>query len=382
MKTIRLFLPGEFEDAQLYMGHLLLFTSDGGLRAIELEPLASRLETRYEQWKGLLTLAFARNDWLGGGPVSSLARNPTVAAALNASFDAMAGTVLELDEGDVQLHDVGGYVQPASTVLDSELYARRMYLGTTEGLFHFDLDLDDLVVSPAHRRIDARCVGTTAEYGTVNASCEAEGLFSGFDEFGWTGRSAGRAPLVQTAERSVRCAYLGTDIVNYERAVEPELLVAEVEEVDAEPDDFYARRRKVVTRFHAPSADPAGVITGLERERAVPPDDVQFVWNSSRAFFINTFEHGFFTAVRTSSGVRFARHGTTSGRVVAVHPFPRGWIVETDFTVSVLASGRLHRLLDDEPMTVRTFEGSKRYRRLIAVCVEEGLHLISAVGDF
>lgn len=381
MKTIRLFLPGAFEDAQLYMGHLLLFTAEGGLRAVELEPLTSRLETRYEQWRGLLTLAFARNDWLGGAAVSSLARNPTVGAALNATFDAMAGTVLELDPGDVQLRDVGGYDQPASSVLDSEFYAQRMYLGTTGGLFHFDLDVEDLVVSPAQRRIDARCVAATAEYGTINASCEADGLFSGFDEFGWT-RRAPRASLEQTAGRSVRAAYLGTDLVNYERAAEPELLEGEVEQVDAEPDDLYGHQRKVVTSFGAPSPDPDGVIAELERERGVPADDVQFVRNSSRAFFIDTFEHGFFTATPTSNGVQFRHHGKTSGRVVAVHPFPRGWIVETDFTVSVLASGRLHRLLEDEPMTVRTFEGSKRYRRLVAVCVEQGLHLISAVGEF
>src|SRR5436305_1680723 len=101
------------------MGHLLLFTSNGALRAVELEPLTNRLETRYEQWRGLLTLAFARNDWLGGGPVTSLARNPTIAAALNASFDAMGETELELDEGDVEMINVGGYDQPASTVLDS-----------------------------------------------------------------------------------------------------------------------------------------------------------------------------------------------------------------------------------------------------------------------
>jgi hypothetical protein len=187
---------------------------------------------------------------------------------------------------------------------------------------------------------------------------------------------------VQTAERSVRCAYLGTDLVNYERSSEPEILAAEVREVEAEPDDTFGRRRKVVTRFGSPTADPEGVLAELESQRAVPADDVQFVWNSSRAFFVNTHRHGFFTAVATARGIRLRRHGRTSGRVVAVHPFPRGWIVETDFSVSVLASGRLHTVVDHEPLTVRTFEGSKRYRRLIAVCVEDGLYLVSAVSDF
>lgn len=125
-----------------------------------------------------------------------------------------------------------------------------------------------------------------------------------------------------------------------------------MEEVEAQPDDIFGRRRKVVTEFKPPSADPEGVITELRLQRAVPSEDVQFVWNSSRAFFVNTYTHGFFTAARGQNGLRFTRHGRTSGRVVAVHPFPRGWVIETDFGVSVLASGRLHSLVDDEPMTV------------------------------
>ena len=42
----------------------------------------------------------------------------------------------------------------------------------------------------------------------------------------------------------------------------------------------------------------------------------------------------------------------------------------------------LTELLDTEPMSVRTFEGSKRYRQLIAITVEDGVHLISAISPF
>jgi hypothetical protein len=383
MKPVRLFLPGSFEDAQLYMGHLLVFTSEREVRAIELEPLTSRLETKYSEWRGLLTLAFARNDWLGGGPVTSLARNPAVSGALNQSFERMAGANLELDVKDVDFGRLGGYDQDAS-VLDSVFYGKRMYLGTTDGLFHYEIDWDFLTVTNAQQRIDARCVGATAEYGAVNASCEAEGLFTGYDEFGWTGVAAG-GDLVQTAQRSVRSAYLGTDLVNYEDPAQPELLAGHVEEVEGDRAEAWQSTKKVVTSFAAPAADPTGLVAQLERQRSVPAADVQFVWNSSRAFFVNTYSHGFFTAYRTAadaSGIRFRRHGTTNGRVVAVHPFPKGWIVETDFRAYVLASGKLIELLDQEPMSVRTFEGSRRYKRLVAITVEDGLYLISAVGDF
>jgi len=48
----------------------------------------------------------------------------------------------------------------------------------------------------------------------------------------------------------------------------------------------------------------------------------------------------------------------------------------------VLSGGQLVELVDEEPLSVRTFAGSKRYRRLIAVTMESGVQLISAIDRF
>lgn len=68
MKLLRLFIPGSYEDAQLYMGHLVAVDSERVLRLVEVERLAQQLESRYPAWQGVLTFAFARNDWLKLGP--------------------------------------------------------------------------------------------------------------------------------------------------------------------------------------------------------------------------------------------------------------------------------------------------------------------------
>lgn len=383
MKTLRLFIPGSFEDAQVYMGHLIAFTTERDTRLIELEPLTARLETAYPAWQGILKLAFARNDWLTGSVVTSLARNRRVADALNKSVDELSTEELVVTGDDVDFHRLEGFTQKADVVLDTVLYGSRLYLGTTSGLFDYDIDWQRRKVHRMRQRIDARCVAASAEYGAVNASCEADGLFTGYDEFGWTASYGdGSIELTQTAPRSVRSAWYSTDLVNYEGAVEPELLRASIEEVKVS-SAFAERERKVVTRFSDPSGDELKDLVGtLHYERRVPQDDLQFIWNSSRAFFINTHSHGFFTAVRNppkQGGTRIARHGSATGRVVAVHPFARGWVIETDFRPYVLSGGRLSQLIDEEPLSVRTFPGSKRYRRLITVTVEDGVHLISAI---
>ena len=384
MRILRLFIPGTFEDAQLYMGHLIAFTTDREARLVELQTLTAHLETRYPAWEGVLTFAFARNDWLTGSVMTSLARNQSLAEALNTVVDELVGEELVLSEADVGLVGLRGYSQQADVILDTVFYGSRIYLSTTSGLFDYDVDWQDLTVGSARQRLDARCVSATAEYGAINASCEDLGLFTGYDEFGWRHATNGSSELAQTAPRSVRSSWYGTDLVNYEGPSAPELLRASVEAVGVD-DGLRERDRKVVTSFSTPTDELDALIRELGAQRAVPPDDVQFVWNSSRAFFINTHSHGFFTAYQTrtaDSGVRLTRHGETNGRVVGVHRFARGWVIETDFRAYVLTGGRLIELLGEEPLSVRTFEGSKRYRRLIAITAESGVHLISAIDDF
>ena len=203
MKLLRLFIPGSYEDAQLYMGHLVAFDTERDVQLIELEHLTAELETRYPAWQGVLTLAFARNDWLTGSVIAALARNPILAEALNAGVDQVAGTTLALDEEDVSPSSLYGFKQDADLILDTVFYGSRLYLGTTSGVFHYDIDWQRGVAGASRKRHDARCVGVTAEYGAVNASCEGDGLFTGYDEFGWRGNgdierlglSADRSPV-------------------------------------------------------------------------------------------------------------------------------------------------------------------------------------------
>jgi hypothetical protein len=378
MKTLRLFIPGKFEDAQLYMGHLVVFTTERDVHMIEVQRLTNRLENLYPDWEGLLTLAFARNDWLGGGVMKSLMRNPRFRGALDSALDEATARDLVLERSDVEWSNLSGFRQNADLVLDTVFYGSRLYLGTTAGLFDYAIDWQSTTTDAPRRRIDARCVSAAAEYGAINASCEADGLFTGYDEFGWRRANNLVEELAQTAPKSIRSAWLGTDLVNYEDQAAPELLRGSVEQVAVE-DEFTERQKKVVTAFSPPVAQFDDFYAGLEAQRGIPADDIQFVWNSSTRYFINTYNNGFYSAYRTSDGVGFTKHGTADGRVVAVHTSAFGWIVETDFRCYLMSQGRLHALVDREPLSVRTFAGSKRYRRVVAITVEDGVYLVSAV---
>ena len=124
----------------------------------------------------------------------------------------------------------------------------------------------------------------------------------------------------------------------------------------------------------------------LSRQKSLESDQIQFVWNSSGAFFVNTFERGFFTIIWSRSEdqakerVIVTEYPGVTGRVVSVHRSGAGVIVETDFSCHLFSEGSFISLLNEEALNVRTFSSSKRYRNLMAATVEEGVYLIAIVN--
>lgn len=389
MRVLRLFIPGEYQDVQLYMGHLVAFTAPDQVEAIELEPLASAIGEKFHEWSGVAVAAFARNDWLGSAQFHNWMTNSAVSGALRSTIAELEDQPLVIEKVDFKpLH---GFSLKASVLLDTLFYGRRLYVGADSGFYDFDIDWGNVSVRRLRRRLDMRCVSASAEYGAVNASCEDEGLYTGYDEFGWRGSTSDDHPaLRQTAAASLRTSWLRRDLVNYQSQDFGVLLKASVEEVEDIEDGPFGRgrvrKRALVTSFDTREDELARVLDHVATEHGFTPADVQFVWNSSTSFLINTYTHGFFTAAVDSTPAghllpHISHYPGVLDRVVAAHTTPAGWIIETDFRLFLFTRGELTLILDDEPLAVRTFAGSKRFRHLIAATVEDGVHLLCLVDD-
>jgi hypothetical protein len=382
VKILRLFLPGQFEDVQLYMGHLVAFTTERDARLIELESFCNEVGNLYPEWKGRAVFAFARNDWLGSSQFQTLMDSPQMNVTFRRRINRLAKNTLEVTppyDGTLGRFDLD-----ADVLLDTHFYGRRLYAATERGLFDFDIDWQTLVAVRSRKRHDGRCVSASALYGAINASCESDGLFTGYDEFGWQSGNGVTHSLTQTAPRSLRTSWFGHDLVNYKSAGHAELLRSSVERVEDESEGGGApRQRELVTALGGQRRNLDFVLTTIGREHGVELDDVQYMWNSSTSFFINTYSHGFFTAFLRSDGdvkeVRTRKHDEVPGRVVAVNTTPRGWTIETDYRLLLYTKNELIPLIEEEALSVRTFAGSKRYRNLVAVTVETGVYLLSLV---
>ncbi|MCX6381002.1 MAG: hypothetical protein NT023_16265, partial [Armatimonadetes bacterium] len=64
MKVLSIRIPGRFEDAFIYQGHLLAITEDLSMRRYSLEGLVDSLHSEFPSGQPVLEHLFLRNDWL------------------------------------------------------------------------------------------------------------------------------------------------------------------------------------------------------------------------------------------------------------------------------------------------------------------------------
>lgn len=381
MKVVSLFFPGNFEDAFLYMGSLLVFTAERSLRFHNIERIVSALEERLPDLRPLPTFLFTRNDWLASTQFGDLMRNEIIARAVRSTIDNMA------EYPFIEIPHEAQYVQseqqlniPAHVLLDIELYNRRLYLGADTGLYHIDYDWSgdgpEREDDPT-KRLDARCICLTARLGALNVSCGDQGLFSAFDEFHWSHNGFVR-DIHQVADKSLRTAWFGDDLVNYPRASAPSLLKGMHQTVDVEG---FERERRILVDFEEEKENLDYLFEGLGTQEAPVP--VRYAYNSNNTFFVQT-EDGDFATVGTrrdrgdEPAAQFARsYAGTGGRILSAHFVAPGLVLETDDQVLAFVNGEVMPIVSSEVLSVRSFMRSKRYRNLVTITKEDGILLTS-----
>lgn len=180
----RLFFPGEFDDAYIYMQKLLLFDADGGLFFVDLDRVIHQLEEQHnDNVKSIPTHLFARNDWLTGERFKSMFANVFIR---NTFLDAIGRFPDQIEMDKKFIRSIGEI--SVTNLLDVTIYNRRVYMGTDSGTYHIDLtwnDHDIEIDKAPEKQHDALCTQVNARHGSVSISCGDDGLFTRFDEFGF-----------------------------------------------------------------------------------------------------------------------------------------------------------------------------------------------------
>jgi hypothetical protein len=330
-------------------------------------------------------MLFSHNDWLGTDQFRSFLSNQALRDAFHSVVDLFPQPHVEIDLSTLQKSEEDLPLR-ASVVLDFTIYARRMYFGCDSGLYHLDPDWDEefpTIYRGVERRLDARCISTSAGYGAVNASCGKEGLFSATDEFGLLDRP-NRNALSKKADVSVRTSWFGFDVVNYSRRDFPKLLRSAHEPA---PRTGPHVERNILTEIGTETEDLGWLLKEALHSNHIPAASIQYAYNSNRVLFVHTHEGQFL-----SIGLKARRNGQISlqfkrtykgagTRILDAQALLNGVVLETDSRVFAFLNGSWKTLIETEVLTVRTFPRSRNYKNLVVITTEAGAFLISVHDD-
>jgi hypothetical protein len=414
MKVVRLSLPGSFEDAWFYKDRLLLWTTEGQTLEAPVEALGNAISQAAPGSGPLPQLLFTRNDWKFTALFEAMIGIPGVPSALDRLFYTFPPSPLELRLN--ALFDDIGAEQADGTLLDVSVYFNRFYLSTTSGLYDVDIDWEDQAITPSRglrRRLEYRCVAASTGYGLVNASCEDNGLFTSFDEFGWVARTAndsstpahrpvrGARTLHRTDERSIRTAWLGHSLLNY-RGAEGTSFIRSA----TRPSNYAGSEdRSVIVNYRPERYDLNGLLVAAlrgatnARSRALraaihewledghtdtigEPADFRIIANAGSNLVIESpnARVGLVKLRTPDKGPPELLSVETllreEERIVSVARVRSGLVLESESAVDLWTDRGITRLVEGEAVRVRTFPNSKRYKDLVVVVLDKSVMLV------
>lgn len=394
MRIVQLSFPGRFEDAFLYMGRLIVLTENHSVRIYDMKSVVNKLEEN----KVLLdapTLLFSRNDLIKSQQFPDRLDNET-------GKESFLKAVKRLESEQIKI--TTDFVKPvewdlkiaADFMLDLNIYNGRLYIGTNTGLYHLDLDWEAKTTKPintAQKRLDAKCIHTTAKYGTVNASCGYDGWFSFLDDFD-LGMINSRKEN-HNLEYSLRTAWLNFDLVNYPTTVTPTLfnsVKTRFPQQLIESKKNIEEEQWIITDFLEDNKfELNNLFVNLNSHDKIDIEDLQFVHNSSKTLFLSTYNGQLFAlGLKTSSlnnhTVSYVKkYEGLNSLVSSLHTLTGGkspaLVLETDEQIILFAHNKFTPVFDGEVISIRTFSGSQHYRNIISLTTSNEVLLIAIFDE-
>jgi len=391
MRTATLYIPGDFEDAYLYMGWLVAITSERSFRFYDLDDIVAEICKQVPSSAYIAELIFRHNEWLTSAQFVSLTRTGSAVQEIVSQFNLFPKPHFQIpSEVGFKEHDVR---IDTNVVLDYFIYNRQIYVGSKGGLFSALVDWDEDVPSlPArfHKRFDARCINLTGRFGAVVASCGDDGLF-------WSAEDAYRDLEPENnqwevaEDKSVRARWLSNGIINYKTAIDPNLLgIRKTRSREPLADDQDDQGNLVVAAI-GEERTPLQQLLMSEIRSHTPDvfdaDLIQYIFNSDKVVFIFTFDGHFFALdmkARKVGPPQLRFNHTYKGadtRILSAAATKLGVVLETDHRVWHFANGEWTRVLDSRAISVRTFPNAKNSHNIISVTTEDGVYLVGLFDD-
>lgn len=192
MQPVRLTIPGDFWDCQIYSGRLYLWRTDGALLIYDWDSLVDSL-TWDQTEKFVLTCALSRGDYLYTHEPKMLFSDPDISRLLKRKFESISLPHRSWEASDRLLdqHLLGTQSNPFEQLpVDTDILSNRLYAATDQGLMFCDLNRQKrrkTLVTPEPVQVwDAPLFSVKARGSCVALGAGREGLCE-FSLWNWLG---------------------------------------------------------------------------------------------------------------------------------------------------------------------------------------------------
>lgn len=396
LHILRLDLPGLWSDGWLYKEHLILWSRGGRMHFVPLSDVVKMLrEMSIPPIEILADFLVFRNDWKASEQFERLMSLPGMEKSFIANFPRGGEEIVLPLEGLSPVPISGDHVP--GVILDSTIYADRVYTGSTQGLFETRFDADSPTsVNPLVSRMGKRVGTVTAGYSAVNGSAGDDGLWFGPMKFDggpwWDEKSSFR----QVAEFSKGNSFAGVNLLNYTDEAFPGFLRSETVKDRPRGNLEYEERR--ITGYERPT-NIGGLMTSalishlkIRYDTDQLPfdgfeDSVEVLGNSDQRLLVAWGESLRVVDLSLHRGRDLKAKPDKSFRDIAdldidpyaildTHAFGKGFLVELSDEVRLINSQGSFTLISGPVARIRTFARSKRYKEVALLVRETGVSLL------
>jgi hypothetical protein len=393
--TIEMKIAGEYRDVWLYKSRLYLWDRPGTLSFVDLDVAAKYLTRRYGASiaNTIQTLIF-RNDWKVGEQFRAMMRVPEMERAFLLPFrhEDEDRVTVDLPTGLFVRGESEPYGGP---VLDTGIYADRVYLATSEGLLESYINSRDPRRGyPLNQQTDFRVSRVVVRYAAINASAEDKGLFFARVRFAENGPGFLKSSWIKVADKSLATSHAYHNLLNYTGEAVPRFLTAKVEEDKTREAARYEENQVVgyqsemdlSSLMYSAVASATKVTTKTQMpQRSL--DDFEVLGNTNnhlltvwqgnlRVIDIRSKDDNEVEAKPSLAYQKRPLDFIRPDDVLQTYPISGGFVAEMYDSLQLITRDGSFSLLGGPMARVRTFSSSLRHKEAIAAIHEDHASLV------
>lgn len=373
MQPLKMTIPGQYWDSQIYSGRLYLFGISGNIITLDWDGIISNWKTK-DSLKLALKCAFLRSNYLYGRDLDDLVKDREIKPIIENKFKELSKIELQITKSQIKKYILGEqdnkFPFPHS---DSEIYHKTIYIGSRDGIHSANCDKTTKypVSTKLTKQWDSPVFALSGSYGNLAIAAGDEGLYEiSINPYSFPDEAIRNL----SNDNCINCNWTFYSI--YASSFNNPGFLVQYDKVRSLRNEFERNKyerifNKILTEdniFHE-----SGYSWGVQDKLCLISDNKLHIvkynpWQKDdNKIFV---DHGI---------VRFERW---KGNVISGKNAVFGIIIECDNAIIVIPSLGNNITIPGEPINWRVFPRSKHYENQLHIIYEDRLEIYSFNHDY